>query len=121
MLGKVKWAELADCDSMMLVTFILMDYFISRTIEREKVQNFLEFALEHLIDGHVLAIQNYDIQRMLLKRQLLFAFFACLLLEKVALHLSVNQLNQVLALVLVHIARRLTVGEQISPTFDLWT
>lgn len=70
----------------------------------------MAFTLEHLVDGHVLAISNYDMQRMLLKRQLMFLFFTCLLLQKVAMQLTSGQLNQLASTVFLKLVRRLSTS-----------
>lgn len=57
-------------------------------------------------------------QRMLLKRQLLHTFFAGLLISKVSIALSTEQLNQLLESLLTDFIKRLS--NELPQTFEAW-
>ena len=73
------------------------------------------------MDGHVLAISNYDVQRVLLKRQLTFTFFACLLFAKVLQHFTTTELDQLLSNTMTAFMNRLTNSQALASTFDEWS
>ena len=58
---KLRWADLAGYDSLVLIVFILIDYLLGRGLCKDGLERFLSFVVEHILDGHILAIQNYDV------------------------------------------------------------
>ena len=53
-LAKTPWQVLADCDTTLLITCILVDFCISNGFQKPRTILFLGFVLTYILDSYVL-------------------------------------------------------------------
>ena len=74
----------SETESTLLIVAILLDYFLKNNVKVEKSTEVFRYMLDHALNSYSLRITDFDVQRILLKREVRFLFLLLSLLGQVS-------------------------------------
>ena len=104
---------------MLLIVAILLDYFLKNNVEAEKSVEVFRYMLDHALNTYSLRITDFDVQRILLKREVRFLFLLLSLLGQVSKSLDHSLFDEIYKCSQRFI-RKITAKSRFPDTLKEW-
>ena len=96
MISEARWQTFSsENESTLLMVAILLDLFLKNNVKVERSKEMFQYMLDHALISYSLRITDFDIQRILLKREVRFLFLLLSLLGQVSKSLDEPFFNEV--------------------------